>query len=246
MPVIGLVLAAGAGRRLRPHTDTIPKTLLPVGDDTTVLDLILGNLASVDVTDVALVVGYAADAVHDKLSALQSRHGVHIDLIPNEYAEERNNCYSLWCARHTFADGVMLVNGDTVHPRTVEQRLLGTTPVGEVTLALDTVKVLAEEEMKVVLDGEHHMRTISKLLDPATSDGEYIGVARIEPTSSDDLAEALHDTWRRDDSLYYEDGFQTYVDRGGRVGVCPIGTVEWVEIDNADDLARAREIVCRY
>ena len=38
-------LAGGAGRRLRPHTDTIPKTLLSVGDDTTVLDVILGNLA---------------------------------------------------------------------------------------------------------------------------------------------------------------------------------------------------------
>jgi choline kinase len=244
--MIGLVLAAGAGRRLRPHTDTIPKTLLSVGDDTTVLDVILGNLAAVGLTDAALVIGYAADAVRDRKRELEARHQLTLELIPNDFAEERNNCYSLWCARETFSAGVLIVNGDTVHPRSVEDALLHTTPVGELTLALDTVKTLAEEEMKVVLDGDGHLLRISKLLEPATSDGEYIGVTRLDPTTTDDVAEALHETWQRDDSLYYEDGFQTYVDAGGRIGVCPIGSVDWVEVDNADDLARAREIVCRY
>jgi hypothetical protein len=28
--------------------------------------------------------------------------------------------------------------------------------------------------------------------------------------------------------------------------VAPIGDVDWVEIDNHDDLARGREIACRY
>src|ERR1700742_3361439 len=31
--MIGLVLAAGAGRRLRPYTDALPKALLPVDGD---------------------------------------------------------------------------------------------------------------------------------------------------------------------------------------------------------------------
>jgi choline kinase len=244
--MIGLVLAAGAGRRLRPHTDHIPKTLLPVGDDTTVLDVILGNLASIGLTDCVVVVGYAADAVTARLPDLTARHGLSIELVHNDFAEERNNCYSLWCARDTFSEGVMLVNGDTVHPSSVESRLAATTPVGELTLALDTVKTLADEEMKVVLDADGHMRRISKLLDPSTADGEYIGVTRVEPTTSGALAAALHDTWQADDSLYYEDGFQTYVDRGGVIATCPIGSVPWVEVDNAADLQRAREIACHY
>jgi hypothetical protein len=62
----------------------------------------------------------------------------------------------------------------------------------------------------------------------------------------EDLADALEATWRRDPSLYYEDGFQELVDRGGEVLTAPIGAVEWVEVDDGQDLARAREIACRY
>ena len=67
----------------------------------------------------------------------------------------------------------------------------------------------------------------------------------IEPAAAGPLADALEATWRRDPTLYYEDGFQELADRGGRVGIAPIGAVEWVEVDDHVDLARAREVACR-
>jgi len=67
----------------------------------------------------------------------------------------------------------------------------------------------------------------------------------IEPEAADALADALETTWRRDPQLYYEDGFQVHADRGGRIGIASIGAVEWVEVDDHDDLARAREVACR-
>jgi choline kinase len=100
--------------------------------------------------------------------------------------------------------------------------------------------------MKIILDDAGHMKRINKAIDPATAAGEYIGVTRIAGSAADGLAAALEETWRRDDGLYYEDGYQTYVDNGGTVTVAPIGEVSWVEVDNHDDLARAREIAWRY
>jgi len=243
--VIGLVLAAGAGRRLRPHTDRLPKALVPVDGDRTVLDVILQNFGAVGLTDVAVVVGYAAEAVVERRSELEQRHGVRLELVKNDRAEDWNNAYSLWCARDLLAEGVLLSNGDTVHPVSVEERLLRSQGA-PLRIAVDDVKRLAHEEMKIQLGEDGGLARITKQLDPGTAAGEYIGVSMIEPAAAVPLADALEATWRRDPGLYYEDGYQEYVDRGERVDICPIGEVSWVEVDDTADLERAREIACLY
>jgi len=242
--MIGLVLAAGAGRRLRPYTDDLPKALVPVDGETTILDIALRNLAEVGLTDVAVVIGYRADAVRVRQAALERAYGVRLDLIHNDRAEEWNNAYSLWLAREHLAEGALLVNGDTVHPVSVEKTLLSDRGPG-VLLAVDAVKTLADEEMKVIVDASGQVTRITKLMDPASAFGEYIGATLIESHAAPALVDALEATWRRDPNLYYEDGYQELADRGGEVRVATIGEVDWVEVDNHADLARAREIACR-
>ncbi|MEU2656418.1 phosphocholine cytidylyltransferase family protein [Streptomyces sp. NPDC007325] len=245
--MIGLVLAAGAGRRLRPYTDTLPKALVPVDGDTTILDLTLKNFAEIGLTEVAIVVGYRKEAVYARKEALEAQYGLSLTLIDNDKAEEWNNAYSLWCAREVLKRGVILANGDTVHPVSVEKTLLAARGKGQkIILALDTVKRLADEEMKVVAVEGKGVQKITKLMDPADATGEYIGVTLIEAEAAEELADALKATFERDPDLYYEDGYQELVNRGFTVDVEPIGEVSWVEIDNHDDLAKGREIACRY
>jgi choline kinase len=243
--LIGLVLAAGAGRRLRPDTDALPKALLPVDGRVTILDIALRNLAGVGLRDIVVVVGYAAGAVRDRVASLEREHQVRLRLVGNDRAEEWNNAYSLWLAREHFAAGALLVNGDTVHPVSVEKTLLGAVGQADIVIAVDDVKRLADEEMKVVVDSGGRLTRITKLMDPALAHGEYIGATLIGAPAAAPLAAALEATWRRDPSLYYEDGFQELADRGGVIEVAPIGEVEWVEVDNHADLRRAREIAAR-
>jgi choline kinase len=241
-----MVLAAGAGRRLQPWTETVPKTLVPVDGDRTILDVSLANFARVGLTDVVVVVGYKADAVRERQAELSERHGVSLELVFNDKAEEWNNAYSLWCAREHFQRGIVMVNGDTIAPAGVAETLLDASGRGDdLVLALDDVHPLGAEEMKVQLSGERLLTRITKLMDPAGAVGEYIGLSLIEPHAADPLADALKTTFERDPQLYYEDGFQELAERGGRVGVASIGEVEWVEVDDHDDLARAREVACR-
>lgn len=239
-----MILAAGEGRRLRPHTTTLPKALVSVDGDTTILDVVLRNMAGVDLRDVVVVVGYAAEAVRDRQRALERRYGVRLELVHNDRASEWNNCYSLWLAREYFAEGVLLSNGDTVHPQSVEEKLLADRGPG-LLLALDAEKRLGEEEMKVTIGGDGRVSRITKQLDPAAAHGEYIGVTLVEPAEAVPLADALEETWRKDTGLYYEDGYQLLADRGGDVRTTPIGAVDWVEVDDHADLDRAREIACR-
>jgi choline kinase len=240
-----MVLAAGAGRRLESLTEDLPKTLLPVDGDRTILDIALGNLRRAGMEQVVVVTGYAAERVDERRAALEERHGVELELVFNPKAEEWNNCYSLWCAREHFARGVLLCNGDTVHPPEVEERLLAARGHAELVLALDDAKALGEEEMKVLLTPEGLLSGIDKAHDPAQAAGEYIGLTLIEPEAAERLAEALQATWERDPQLYYEDGFQEYADRGGRVGVASVGGLRWVEVDDQRDLDAAREVAWR-
>jgi len=243
--MIGLVLAAGAGRRLRPYTDTLPKALVPVDGETTIMDISLRNLAAAGLTDVTIVVGYRAGAVEERQAGFEQKYGVTITLVHNDKAEEWNNAYSLWLAREQFAQGALLVNGDTVHPVSVEQTLLAQRGPG-ILLAVDNVKKLADEEMKVVFDEHGQLSRITKLMDPEQAYGEYIGATVIEPQAAAGLADALRATWERNPDLYYEDGYQEYANRGGEIRAATIGDIPWVEVDNHADLTRAREIACHY
>jgi choline kinase len=242
--VKGLVLAAGQAQRLRPLTADLPKTLLPVAGERTILDLALANLRAAGVEQVVIVTGFAAERIEAVADELERRHGVRLELVRND-RPDWNNAYSLWIARDAFADGALLVNGDTVHPGAVEERLLAAGGPGLV-LAIDDEKRLGEEEMKVLLAPGGGLERIHKAVDPATAQGEYIGLALIAPDAAEPLAEALEATWRRDTTLYYEDGFQAYADAGGTVRAASIDSLAWVEVDDHDDLARAREIACRY
>ncbi|GAA5025208.1 phosphocholine cytidylyltransferase family protein [Streptomyces siamensis] len=250
--MIGLVLAAGAGRRLRPYTDSLPKALVPVGpagmeDSITVLDLTLGNFAEIGLTEVGIIVGYRKEAVYDRKAALEEKYGLKITLIDNDKAEEWNNAYSLWCGRDALKDGVILANGDTVHPVSVEKTLLAARGDGKkIILALDTVKKLADEEMKVVVHPDKGVQKITKLMEPSEATGEYIGVTLIEGEAAAELADALKTVWETDPQQFYEHGYQELVNRGFKIDVAPIGEVRWVEIDNHDDLAKGREIACQY
>jgi choline kinase len=179
----GLVLAAGAGRRLHPLTTALPKTLLPLADGRTILDLALANFRAVGIERVVVVTGFAAERVEAHLGGNESRHGLEVELVFNDRAEEWNNAYSLWLAREAFRDGVLLANGDTVHPSTVEEALL-TAPEADLVLAVDDQKSLGDEEMKVVVSGDGAVERISKEAPPAAAEGEYIGVARIAPAAA--------------------------------------------------------------
>ena len=238
----GLVLAAGQAQRLRPLTADLPKTLLPVAGDATILDLTLANLRAVGIEEAVVVTGFAAERIEERAPELERRHGVRLELVRND-RPEWNNAYSLWVARDAFRDGALLINGDTVHPVAVEERLLAARGPG-LLLAVDDEKALGDEEMKVLLSPDGDLQRINKAVEPASAQGEYIGLTLIEPSAAEPLAGALEATWRRDTTLYYEDGFQAYVDAGGEARAASIGSVAWVEVDDHDDLARAREIAC--
>lgn len=239
-----ILLAAGRSRRLGSVTDAIPKTLLPVRDDRTILETILGNLRAVGIQRVVIVTGYRSEMIDARVPDLRTTFGLDISTLYNETHLEWNNCYSLWVARDALEGGALVINGDTLHPVSVEEALLKSRGP-DVLLALDDQKPLGDEEMKVLLNPDGSARRIHKEIDPDRADGEHIGVSLVEARAAPAMIECLEATWRRQPTLYFEDGYQEFIDRGGRIETVPIGVVPWIEVDNASDYERAREIAAR-
>jgi choline kinase len=239
--MIGIVLAAGPGKRLGALTSGSPKTLLPIGARGSILDVVLGNLKGVGIDDIAVVTGHQSAVIEESMPELERRHRVSLRLIFNPRFAAWNNAYSLWCARELFTHGALLVNGDTVHPQLVEERMIATES-NELVLAVDRTQPVAAEAMKVQLSPGGSLEWITKEMDIAHADGEYIGVTLVRPGAAAPLTLALERTWRRDSTLYYEDAFQELVRAGTQIDTVSIDGVEWVEVDDRADLARAQAL----
>jgi choline kinase len=126
---------------------------------------------------------------------------------------QHGNVYSLWCARDVLRGGGYIVNSD----------------------------VLFGESMKAVAAGGR-LRELSKHA-PVGPHPEYIGLARVDPAHGELLAAILDGFVERGElDVYYEDAL---TELAARVPVTCVGVdgLAWIEIDDHDDLARARDVV---
>ena len=83
-----------------------------------------------------VVTGFRSRGVEEARGGARGAARAPAPPVFNDRAEEWNNAYSLWLARHAFRRD-LLVNGDTVHPRSVE-RPCSRRALGVLVLAVDS------------------------------------------------------------------------------------------------------------
>ena len=236
MDLQAIILAAGAGTRLRPLTLETPKCLLDVGGKT-ILARQLERIAAAGISRAVIVTGYLADRVAAHLAA--HAPPIPVTLAPNPDFATTGNCMSVLAARRKIdADGIVLCDGDVVLTGDALSRLVATPAAS--ALLLDTETRLADEEMKALLDAQGCVRRLSKQLTPAECAGESIGIQKVSgPALSIFWAtlEAMRDSG--DTQGYYEGAFQRMISAGVAFRTVPIGHQEWTEIDDLADLEEA-------
>jgi L-glutamine-phosphate cytidylyltransferase len=221
-------LAAGEGKRLRPLTHDRPKAMVEV-EGVPLAERALRALRRAGVSEIVAVTGYRPDA----LAALGDL--LTAERLNPRFAQTENIC-SLWCARDVVARGCYIVNSDVLFEDAIARRLVET---GGSAVLVAADHGVDEESMKAVVDGDRLVR-LSKD-EPAAPNPEYIGLTRVSPEHGPLLAEILDEfvTGERLD-VYYESALEELAARAP-VGVTGVDGLAWVEIDDHDDLARARE-----
>lgn len=93
--MIGVILAAGMAKRLRPLTDNSPKCLLRVGERS-LLQRTVDALIAGGIDELVVVTGYLRNLIEDFLKANYPQ--LKISFIDNPDYATTNNIYSLWLA----------------------------------------------------------------------------------------------------------------------------------------------------
>ncbi|MCH2042544.1 MAG: NTP transferase domain-containing protein [Saprospiraceae bacterium] len=106
-----IIPVAGAGTRLRPHTYTRPKPLIPVAGKP-IISFIIDQLVEIGVQEFILVIGYLGDKIKQYI---ETRHK---DLdIKFVYQDDRLGLgHAVWVARETFqhSEEILIALGDTI------------------------------------------------------------------------------------------------------------------------------------
>lgn len=239
-----VVLAAGRGSRLGALGDATPKWLLPVGGRT-LADRHLEGIARAgrSVASVRVVVGHAAAAIERELAGRAAAVGV---VVNPEYAELNNWWSMLRALRELPDDGpVVLINADLlVEPEHVASFIEdAATGRADAVLAVDLVKTLTDESMKVSLTAGDTLRRIGKVEidDPA---GEYIGMLMARGAALRRLRGVLEGFVGRAESA--DEWYEGAVGRTAAAGVAwhvwAMAPGAWVEIDDDADLAAAESL----
>jgi L-glutamine-phosphate cytidylyltransferase len=230
-----LILAAGKGSRLHPHTDHIPKCLLEVGGKS-ILDHQLTVLERSGINRVHIVTGNLDQVVQAHLH----KHWSHlsIDVIYNPYYEFTNVIGSFWFGIQRIQDDFVYMHADTIFDLAILQRLLAAKSA--ICLAVQR-KPCGEEEMKVYTEGAR-LRYITKTRSAVEAYGEFLGVAKLDRQVVPYLQQQASSSMRsKQFNLFFEAILQSICDEDlFPIELVDVAQLYWNEIDFIEDLERAR------
>ena len=231
-----LILSAGRGRRLWPHTADAPKCLLPVGGGD-ILGHQLENLVEAGVTRVVLICGHGLHRMKRRVSTVPER--ITVRLLFNPFFAISDNLVSLWAARSEMDQGFILLNGDNLlHPDILNPLL---NADGDCCLLAQRKGSFGTDDMKVQVAGDRVTR-IGKSLSPNQTDAESVGIIRFSAAGATHMRRALEEvmTQRAAMRRFFVDAIQHLIDLGLAVNWTDTGGLPWIDVDTPEDLEFAQ------
>ncbi|MGL4423443.1 MAG: nucleotidyltransferase family protein [Gemmataceae bacterium] len=128
-----IILAAGKGTRLRPHTESVPKPLLPV-QGRPILDWIIGAMPPVD--RLVVVVNYLAEQIE---AYLQQQSHVKNWTTVRQAAPRGTGDALMSCRGQVSAEKLLVLNGDDLIGR-ADLAALAQKPMGILAHPVDQPK----------------------------------------------------------------------------------------------------------
>ena len=242
--MIGVILAAGMAKRLRPLTDTKPKCLLKVGNRT-LLERTVRAMQQAGIKEFVVVTGYRGEMIREfleKLDCLDYLEKPTFTFLHNTDYEHNNNIYSLWMAGEVVrGKDFLLMDSDILcDPAAV----VAIAQQQEPALALNR-HACGEEEIKVIVDADNHITEINKTCNPADAIGESVGIEKMTAEYSEAIYKELDQMIVKEGliDIFYERAFERLIPQGHTFKVVDTTNYFSYELDTPEDFQRAQELI---
>jgi glucose-1-phosphate thymidylyltransferase len=209
-----IIPVAGIGTRLRPHTHTIPKALVPVAGKP-IVGHILDQLQPLDIQEIVLVTGYMGDRVRDYVAEAYP----HLEVCCVDQEERKGLGHAIYLARDCVVDGpVVIVLGDTVVTADYSAFVSGDRTLIGVKAVDDP------QHFGVVEVEEGHVKSLVEKPELPPSDLAIVGLYYILDSRLlfDCLAEIIDNDIRTKGEYQLTDALKLMLERGEDMGVFPV------------------------
>lgn len=229
-----LILAAGLGTRLRPITDTRPKSMVEVNGKP-ILFKQIDNLLENGIEDITVIAGYKSEMMIDTINKFYK----NIKIIINDVYDKTNNMYSAYMAiDDMYNNEFLLMNADVFYDSTIVEELIKNDYQNSIVVEEG---VYNDESMKVIcVDGR--IMNISKAISKDNAYGVSIDVYKFSKEGSkvfyDKVKEYIED--KKELNQWTEVALNEVL-KLVEFKPCPLKG-RWMEIDNHEDLRRAESI----
>jgi L-glutamine-phosphate cytidylyltransferase len=255
-----ILIAAGRGKRLGPHTEEIPKCMVEIGGKP-ILGWVWEALSAQGVEELVVIRGYRGDVLEELVRRVTTDNVAFVD---NDEWETNNVLLSMAKARGFFDRPTYVTYSDIVFTPAVARAAAQST--ASIGLVIDrefrriydgrTEHPLDEGEVADLLPDGTVARVGKKALPPADAVGEYIGLCRLDDRGAaivgntlDQLSvrfagreDAPFQRAARYRNAYQTDLWQQLIDTG--IAIEPVFIDgQWREIDTGQDLERARQLL---
>jgi len=245
--MIGVILAAGMAKRLRPLTDERPKCLLTVGRRT-LLQRTVDALLAAGITELVVVTGYRQQMIRDFLTDryLKAADGTTMPLtihfIDNPDYAHNNNIFSLWLTRpYTDGKDFLLLDSDILFDPQIVPAVLAAQGSA---LALNRHE-LGDEEIKVIVDDDQRVVEISKVCSIEQAIGESVGIEKMTADYSTALFRELEQMIAHEGliDIFYERAFERLIPQSHTFQVVDTTRFFSIELDTVEDFENAKALI---
>ncbi len=247
--MIGVILAAGMAKRLRPLTDERPKCLLKIGERT-LLQRTIDAMLDAGISEFVVVTGYRAEMIRDFItehylssaakSSLEKQPLFHF--IHNADYEHNNNIFSLWMTRpYTEGHDFLLSDSDILFDPQIIRAVLAAEGNA---LALNRHEC-GEEEIKVIVDSDNRIMELSKTCSIEQAIGESVGFEKMTAEYSTALFRELEQMIEHEGliDVFYERAFERLIPQGHTFRIVDTTQFFSIELDTVEDFNNASQLI---